>query len=133
MLRLALIFISITLFYSCSKPTGIKDLVLNSDSTAINFFKGDGSRDTVMKVIILRDKKHLQSLVGFIESERTIDQHCGSDGSLHFFKENIVIEDVSFRMNESNCMQFSFLLNGKLFNTRLSPKAKEFLEALNRK
>ena len=86
-----------------------------------------------MKVIILRDKKHLQSLVGFIESERTIDQHCGSDGSLHFFKENIVIEDVSFRMNESNCMQFSFLLNGKLFNTRLSPEAKEFLEALNRK
>ena len=130
MLRLALIFISVALFSSCTKPTGIKDLVLNSDSAAINFFKGNGSRDTVIKVVILKDKKQLQSLAGFIESDRTTDQHCGYDGSLHFFKDNIVIQDVSFRMNEADCMHFSFSLDGLSFQTKLSANAKAFFQTV---
>ena len=123
---LALLFVSI-IFFSCSKSTGIKELVVGSDSVAINFFKGDGSMDTVYKVVILRDKKQVDNLAAFIESSTTKDFKCGYDGSLHFFKNNVVLKDIDFRMNADSCMYFSFMLKGYQYTTTLSEDAKRFL------
>ena len=130
MLRLSIFFITVILFSSCNKPTGIKAIVTGADSAAINFFKGDGSRDSVIKVVILRDKKQLQRLADFIESGSAKNKSCGADGSLHFFKSNQVVQDISFRMNDDGCRHFTFMLGGNSFQTNLSAGARDFLQAL---
>lgn len=103
-----------------------------ADSAAINFYKGDGTMDTVVAVKIIHDKNQLQQLATFVSSGSTDDFKCGYDGSIHFFKANAVLQDIDFRMNEADCKHFSLLLNGKLYSTKLSDKAKLFLEALKR-
>ncbi|HMK03373.1 MAG TPA: hypothetical protein VK489_04245 [Ferruginibacter sp.] len=127
-------FLTIVFFIaSCTKPTGIKEVVLGADSVAVSFFKGDGSIDPVVKVTILRERKDLEKLSGYMESGRTQNFKCGYDGSLHFFKKDIVLKEVDFRMNDADCMHFSFLLEGKLYNTSLSAEAKQFLGSINKK
>jgi hypothetical protein len=133
MLRLIIPISILVLISSCSKPTGIKEVVLSADSVAVSFFKGDGSIDPVLKVIMLRDRKDLEKLADDIESKQTKNFKCGYDGSLHFFKKDIVLKEVQFRMNDPECMHFSFLLDGKLYSTKLSADAKLFLESENRK
>lgn len=132
MFRLTVLLAFAGLISSCSKPTGIKEVVLSADSVAVSFFKGDGSIDPVLNVIMLRERKDLEKLAGYMESAQTAHFKCGYDGSLHFFKKDIVLKQVDFRMNEPGCMHFSFLLDGKIYSTRLSGEAKKFLQSMNR-
>jgi hypothetical protein len=130
--RLFLSFLITAVCFSCTRPTGIKELVQTSDSVAINFFKGDGTRDTVVKVMILRDKKQVRDLAGYIESGTIENVNCGYDGSIHFFKNNMVVKDIDFRMNDAQCMHFSFVLDKNIYSTKLSAEAKTFLEAVKK-
>ena len=132
-MRYCKLLIACCLFFSsCSKPTGVQKLVSDSDSAAINFYKGDGSMDTVVHFAMIRDKKQIADLAAFIESSATENFKCGYDGSLHFFKNNAVLKDIEFRMNDANCMHFSFIMNGKLYSTKLSDAAKQFLQSVNK-
>jgi len=126
-------FLALAFLASCNDATGIKDFVAGSDSVAINFYKGDGSMDAVVKVVVLRDSVQVNTLAGFIEAKQTHHNKCGVDGSLHFFKRDVVLKDVDFRMDEAGCMQFSFFMNGKSYYTELSTKAKGFLSGLKSK
>lgn len=85
--------------------------------------------DTVVKVIILRDLKQVSALSGYLESKQVAASKCGYDGSLHFFKKGMVLQDVDFRMNDAQCMHFSFALDDKIYSTKLSPEAKQFLQS----
>ena len=127
MLRSFFIAAFIIVLISCNKPTGIKDYVEGSDSVAINFFKGDGTMDMVVKVSIIKDKKQLETLAGYMESTAIEDTRCGYDGSIHFFKGGVVLKDINFRMNNPKCMHFSFVLDKSMYSTKLSGEAKEFL------
>ncbi len=119
---------------SC-KPSNkeLQGRLINSDSVAINYFRGDGKIDTVLSVKIIRDKQKIEQLAILI-AEKSVDRNfkCGYDGSIHFFKINRVIQDIDFRMNEAGCMHFSFLLNGKQQATALSPGAKELITSFRR-
>jgi uncharacterized lipoprotein NlpE involved in copper resistance len=109
----------------------LKKQISNSDSVAINFFRGDGTMDTVIEVKIIRDKKNIQQLASFISARSSNKRYdCGVDGSLHFFKMNKVIQDVDFRMNAADCMHFSFLQKGELKASKLSDEAKELLGSM---
>jgi hypothetical protein len=121
------------LLFACTKPTGIKEVITTADSVAINYFKGNGSMDTVVNVIMLKDKSQMNKLADYVETTATENFKCGYDGSLHFFKRDMVVQDIDFRMNDVQCMYFSFLLNGKVFTTALSPEAKQFLQLVNKK
>ena len=134
-MKMIILFSAVLFFCSCDKTnTKIKEVITGSDSIAINYFKGDGSMDTVTKVRIIRDKVVIEQLADYIAAvAATSDIKCGYDGSLHFFKKNMVIKDIDFRMNDVNCMQFSFLQEGKLTATTLSPEAKQFLESIKEK
>jgi len=102
-----------------------------SDSLAINYFKGDGTMDTVVAVKIIRDKQTVNRLADLI-GEQIVERNykCGYDGSLHFFRMNQVIQDIDFRMNEAGCMYFTFLQKGKQQATRLSEEAKALITSL---
>lgn len=119
--------------FSCTNPTGIKEVITSADSVAINYFKGNGSMDTVVNMVMLKDKVQINKLADYIETPATANFKCGYDGSLHFFKRDMVVQDIDFRMNDVQCMYFSFLLKGKVFTTVLSPEAKQFLQSVNKK
>jgi hypothetical protein len=71
------------ILFSCSKPSGIKNVITNADSVAINYFKGDGTADTVTNMVMLKDKNQISKLAGYIETTTTEDYKCGYDGSIH--------------------------------------------------
>ncbi|MBC7888926.1 MAG: hypothetical protein H7Z13_13700 [Ferruginibacter sp.] len=117
---------------ACNKTNKeLKKRIINADSVAINYFKGDGTMDTVVAIKIIRDKQKIEQLATFI-AERSAegDDSCGYDGSLHFFKMNRVVQDVDFRMNAADCMNFYFLQDGKTQTAVLSPEAKELIISL---
>lgn len=119
---------------ACNHPNKeIKEQIIGSDSLAINYFKGDGSMDTVVAIRIIRDKQKIDQLAALISERATEAKYtCGYDGSLHFFKMNTVIQDIDFRMNEVNCMNFSFKLNNKSQATVLSEEAKELINSFRK-
>mgnify|MGYP000983792604 FL=1 len=109
----------------------IKERLAGTDSVVINYFKGNGSMDTVVAVKFIRDKKIIDQLSEMIgENSITALSPCGYDGSLHFFKKNMVFQDIDFRMNDVHCMQFTFKQEGKTVATALSPEAKQLLVQL---
>ena len=118
---------------SCNnKNEAIAGRLAVADSAAINFYKGDGTMDSVVSVKIIRDKEQLKQLTGYVSSGSTGNLKCGYDGSIHFFKANVVLQDIDFRMNDANCMHFSLLMAGKLYSTKLSAEAKQFLETVKK-
>jgi hypothetical protein len=119
---------------SCNQSNElIKEQIIHSDSVAINYFKGDGTMDTVVTVKIIKDQKIIDQLTHFVsQNKRKMNYSCGVDGSLHFFKMNKVIQDVNFGMNESGCSYFSFTLQGKMQATELSSGAKELIVSLRK-
>ena len=125
--------IIIILFTSCKNAvTQLTAKVVDSDSMAINYFKGDGSMDTVVAVKIIRNKSQVNQLAKMAGGNVTDNFKCGYDGSIHFFKTGKVIQDIDFRMKDVQCMYFSFMLEGKLYATSLSPEAKQLLENLRK-
>jgi hypothetical protein len=129
MRKLSTLFLVAVIFSCNNTNTAFVEKVKDADSIAINYFKGDGSMDTVVAVKIIRDKQQLEKFTAFIAASETDNFKCGYDGSLHYFKKGMVLQDVDFRMNDVQCMHFSFMLNGKLFATKLPAEARQLLES----
>ena len=107
--------------------------IQNSDSAAINYFQGNGSMDTVVAVKIIRDKNIIEQLGNFISSDIIKEKAgCGVDGSLHFFKDGMVMQDIYFRMNDDGCNQFTFSFEKENRAARLSAEAKKLLLQLKK-
>ena len=119
------------IFSSCHQSNEeMKERIIGSDSVAINFFRGDGNLDTVVAVKIIRDSGKIAQLAKFISAgSSSKKQNCGYDGSIHFFKMSRVIQDINFRMNQANCMHFSFFQNGEFKTSELSTEAKALLDS----
>lgn len=119
--------------FSCTNPSGIKDVIAGADSVAINYFKGDGTADTVVNMIMLKDKSQISKLADYVEAGKEEQYKCGYDGSIHIFKRHVVSQDINFTINDVQCMHFSFLLNNKLYSTKLSAEALQFIKSVNKK
>lgn len=119
----------------CDQTTKqLKEKIINADSVAINYFKGDGTMDTVVAVKIIKDKKTIEQLTGLITGSSTaVKDNCGYDGSVHFFKNDAVVQDVFFSSNKEECSQFVFVLNGKKEATGLGTEAKKVLAEIKNK
>ncbi len=134
-MKIGIVFFALLIFFTaCKRPnTKIKERINNSDSIAINYFKGDGTMDTVVAVKIVRDKKIIRQLSDLIiASSAEPNLTCGYDGSLHFFKRNMVVQDIDFRMYDVNCMFFTFKQEGIIVATKLLPEAKQLLESIKK-
>jgi hypothetical protein len=123
------IILTAIVFLSCKHSNKeLKERLAVTDSIAINYFKGDGSMDTVVAVRIIRDKNTVEQLSNFVAADIIKEKaNCGFDGSLHFFKTDMVIQDVYFRMNSDDCNQFTFSFNTKRGAAKLSADAKKLL------
>jgi hypothetical protein len=123
------------LFASCDQTAKqLKEKIANADSVAINYFKGDGTMDTVVAVKIIKDKKLIEQLTGLVAGKSAaVKGNCGYDGSIHFFKNDAVVQDVYFNNDKETCWQFVFILDGKKTATRLAAEAKEVLTGIKNK
>lgn len=134
-MKIAPLFVLI-LFYAtaCNRPNAkIKKYINNTDSIAINFFKGDGTMDTVVAVKMVRNKKVIEDLSSMISASSVEPPvKCGYDGSLHFFKNNRIIQDIDFRMNDAACMYFTFKQEGKFNASVLSKEAFKLLQKIRK-
>jgi len=120
-------------FVACKQSNkAIITKVANADSIAINYFTGDGRVDSVVTVKIIKDKQQITQLTSFIGGASTEPYKCGYDGSLHYFSNGAVLQDVDFRMTDAQCMHFSFMLDGQLYSTVLSPEARQLLESIKK-
>ncbi len=130
----ALLLYVLIVTVSCTHSNeAINQRISNSDSVAINYFKGDGTMDTVVAVTIIRDQQTINQLSNFIsQTNAKMNYGCGLDGSMHFFKMNKVIQDINFGMNTTGCTYFSFVLNGKSQATNLSVAAKELIASIRK-
>jgi len=119
---------------ACNRPNKkLKEQLSNADSVAINYFKGDGTMDSVVDVRVITDKNMLGDIITFVsESSAKPGKNCGYDGSLHFFKNNAVVKDIDFRMNDSTCMFFKFKQDGQQAATTLSEDARRLLRMIRK-
>jgi len=126
---LLFIFFIISLASCNRKDANLKEILINADSIAVNLYKGTGRMDSVGRVLIIRDAATITSWVEMIiESRKAYQPHCGTDGSLHFFRNNRVVMDIYFRRGDVACRQFSYLLHGKWRATKLGEEAVAIME-----
>jgi len=128
-MRIILVIAISLLLFSCRHDNKeLREKLIVADSAAINYFKGDGSMDTVVTVKIIRDKNVITQLGDFISSDIIKEEKsCGVDGSIHFFKTDMVIQDIYFRMHNDACSQFTFLFDKENHASKLSAEAKKLL------
>ena len=133
MKNVVLIFFILIVVTGCNNTARqLRQTISGADSIAINYYKGDGKMDTVTAVKIVRDKKLIDDISALMtESSVSAQNKCGYDGSIHFFKNDKVIQDVFFNSSTEDCRMFVFALKGKDVATGLDDKAKEFLSAQN--
>lgn len=111
----------------------VYDRISDADSVAINYFKGNGTMDTVIAVKIIRDSISINKLTDFVTNDATpVTNTCGVDGSIHFFKNDFVVQDVFFSGGK-DCMQFRFTEQGIKYATELTADARNFLQSLKEK
>ena len=123
-----IIFVTV-LFSSCKQSNKeLKERLTAADSAAINYFKGDGNMDTVVLVKIIKDRNTLNQLSIFITADNIVEKvNCGNDRPLHFFKTDMVMQDIYFRMNDDDCSQFTYSFKSERGAAKLSADAKKLL------
>lgn len=132
-MKTILALLLVLVLFACNNTNkAFIEKVTDADSVAINYYTGNGRMDTVVAVKVLRSKEQMAQLTQFIGKKPTDHYKCGYDGSLHYFKRGVVLQDVDFRMNDAQCMHFSFLLNGELYSTALSAEARQLLESVRK-
>ena len=58
---------------SCNQSNDlIKEQIIHSDSVAINYFKGDGTMDSVVLVKIIKNQKIVNQLSDFVSQKKSI-------------------------------------------------------------
>jgi hypothetical protein len=134
MIKNCLLFLVVsTLLMAChTSNKEIRSAVENSDSVAVNYFN-EAVTDSVVAVKIIRDKHTMDQLTDLISADTTaFAPHSGVDGSIHFFKQDAVVEDVFFTLHNDSSMFFFFKQDGRIVATTLSPSAKQLLQSLEK-
>ncbi|UAY52365.1 hypothetical protein [Ferruginibacter albus] len=122
----------IAIAMSCNHPDKeLKATIANADSVYVQYFSGD--QNNVATIRSIKNTDTLNKLTEAITAT-TINgkSNCGYDGSIHFFKNNVVVQDVYFKMNNEDCSQFTFIQNNRSAATKLSADAKKLLTELKK-
>ena len=131
----SLFFCILVLVMASCKQSAITQSFSSADSLVIHF--KDEQAGVVTKTVKtgksdLRFQQAINRVIEFIDSKETAPFKCGYDGKMFFYKGDNKMQEVDFKIKNDSCNHFSFLLNGKLINTRMSGEAVDFLVALEK-
>ena len=122
-------FVILLVFISC-KQSAIRQSFSPADSLVIHF--KDEQAGVVTKTVQTAEAKAINRLIEFIDGKETASVDCGYDGKMFFYREGSKIQEVDFKIKNDSCNRFSFLLNEKLVNTKMSGEAADFFDALEK-
>ena len=122
-------FIIIVCFNSCSNHDSVITKQLSeSDSLVINF--NIPQTDSIAKTITTTESKAINKLIMYADAKTAEACKCRYDGNLMFYKNSILVGDVSFNYSGDGCRHFIMLVNDKLILTAMSNEAADFLKSL---
>ena len=102
--------------------------LFGSDSLVINF--NIPQTDSIAKTIATTESKAINKLIMYADAKTAEAYKCGYDGNLMFYKNSILVGDVSFNYSGDGCRHFIMLVNDKLTQTSMSNEAADFLKSL---
>ena len=122
-------FIVIVCFNSCSNHDSVISKQLSgSDSLVINF--NIPQTDSLAKTMTTTESKAINKLIKYADAKTAEAYKCGYDGNLMFYKNSILVGDISFNYSGDGCRHFNMLVNDKLTPTAMSNEAVDFLKSL---
>ena len=120
---------TVCILVSCSNPGSDSSKQLSgSDSLVINF--NIPQTDSIAKTMTTTESKAINKLIMYADAKTTEACKCGYDGNLMFYKNSILVGDVSFNYSGDGCRHFIMLVNDKLTPTAMSNEAADFLKSL---
>jgi hypothetical protein len=116
---------------SCTNNTGgVKDIAAGATEMGVQIF--NSGKDSSPVVYTIKDAKLVKQMAGYMDGEKTAEFKCGYDGNVVFFKKAEILFTADFKTNDVGCMHFSYMLNGALHTTVLSPEAQTFIQSLQK-
>ena len=123
------LFLVVTSICSCTQSS-IKQNFSSADSLVIHF--KDEQAGIVTKTIETAEARAISKVINFIDGTGIEESKCGYDGKMFFYNKGQRIQEVDFNMKNDSCTHFSFLLDGKLINTKMNREAVDFFDALEK-
>ena len=99
-----------------------------SDSLVINF--NVPQTNNIEKTVTTTEKKAIKKLAGYVDGKSTENYKCGYDGTLMFYKQGVLVNDVSFNYSGEGCRHFIMKVDDHLAATTMSNEAADFLKSL---
>lgn len=125
------LFITAAVILLCScKQSAIKQSFSGADSVVIHF--KDEQAGVITKTVQTAESKAINRIIEFVDAKGTEEFKCGYDGKMFFYNNGEKLQEVDFKMKDPACNHFSFLINGKIINTKMSDEAIDFLDALEK-
>lgn len=121
--------IAVVVLASCSHSGSvISKQLAGTDSLVINFNAPQSTN--IQSTLTTTEKKAIKKLADYIGNKTSPAFKCGYDGNLLFYKEGVLIGDVSFNYSGDGCHHFIMLVNGELTPTAMSNEAADFIKSL---
>ena len=128
-MKMSLFACSVLLFCSCGGPgSDISKQLSGSDSLVIHF--NIPSTNTIDKTVTTTENTAIKKLSTYVDSKPAEAYKCGYDGNLLFFKNGILLGDVSFNYSSDGCHHFLLSIKDELTPTTMSNEAASFLKSL---
>lgn len=127
---LSLFICATWLLASCSRSdTAWRERMVQIDSVAINFFPGDGTMDSVTKVMVVRDTATIDSIRKWMTAEKSSkpSKPCGPQASFHFFAMGKVMHDAE--VTTSDCGLIQYRWQGQTYFNKLPGEMLRWMEA----
>ncbi len=123
-------FLATVLFLAACSNSGsaIDKQLSGSDSLVINFNTPQTSN--IKKTVTTTEKTAIKKLAAYVDSKTGEAYKCGYDGNLMFYKNGVVVGDVSFNYSGDGCHHFMQVVNDQLTPTTMSNEAADFLKSL---
>jgi hypothetical protein len=130
MMRCIFFLFFIIFFFSSCRQSAISASFSTADSLVIHF--KNEQQGEITRTVQTAESKAISRVIEFIDAKESEAYKCGYDGKMFFYNKGEKMQEVDFKMKDEACNHFSFLLNGKLVNTKMSSEAADFFDALEK-
>ncbi len=128
-MRVILLFTTVIILASCGgSDSAVGKQLSGSDSLVINF--NTPQTNNIEKTMTTTESKAIKKLIRFTNGKAGEAYKCGYDGNLMFYKNGVLMGDVSFNYSGNGCHHFIILVNDELTPTTMSNEAADFLKSL---
>ena len=127
MKKLFLIASVIILATACNNSV-LQQKLDDANGLTVKFFDANNP-DSIIKIVKTTDEKAIEKMTGFVDGKISENLKCGFTGIMLFINNGTEIQTVNFN-TQNNCEHFSYNIDGKIINSKMTNEAADFLNAL---